>query len=167
MIREEAIPKIPSFQAPIHLSKNRSSYLQTLFVFKLNKKLKVLGSFASLLNGVNMTHYRVGYYKPTFEFRQITEFMAIFASDERLVGLTGPSINRQAAIDAKLLAAAPELLLALKTLCQQIEQALPNPDIKTKTTTQELSTIHITELMKAVQSAKTLIGTLEHGRPSY
>jgi hypothetical protein len=46
--------------------------------------------------------------------------MAIFDQEESLVGLTGPSTSRKAALDARLFAAAPNLLSMLKYLCTAV-----------------------------------------------
>jgi hypothetical protein len=100
-----------------------------------------------------MTQYLVGYYKPSFEFTRISEFMAIFDQQGTLVGLTGPSTSRQAALDARLFAAAPELLRALKNVCQMVEDQRNQP--------RELTFGHHAELTETVRQAKALIQTVE------
>ncbi|MCE3235803.1 MAG: hypothetical protein K0Q50_1983 [Vampirovibrio sp.] len=110
-----------------------------------------------------MTDYKVGYYKPTYEFTRITEFMAILTTDGRLVGITGPSTSRQAALDARLFANAADLLAALKKL-----HMLLNPfisDTATRQTAEPGSQPLFTaeELAEALQHTATLIDRTENG----
>lgn len=110
-----------------------------------------------------MTYYKVGYYKPTFEFTRITEFMAVLAENGRLVGITGPSTSRQAALDARLFAKAPDLLFALKKLHLLLEPLDPNQPAQTGAESFPEASVNMTELIEALRYAGQIIDSVGNG----
>src|SRR5687768_10085266 len=100
---------------------------------------------------VEMAPYLVGYYKPTYEFTRIPEFMAIFDRQGTLIGLTGPATSRQAACDARLFALSPKMYTALHDLCQ----ALNEPFILEHDST--ICNAENNKLQEALKQAQTLI----------
>lgn len=104
-----------------------------------------------------MPHYKLGYYKPTFEFTRIPEFMAILDEQGNLVGLTGPATSRQAALDARLFSAAPDLLFALKTLSLLLEEVQQNTHSQPSILMDEL------KLEEALSRARAIIHQVENG----
>lgn len=104
-----------------------------------------------------MTHYKIGYYKPTFEFTRISEFMAILDESGNPVGLTGPATSRQAALDARLFAASPDLLFSLKTLCILLEQLQENAGNLSPALLSEL------KMEDALERAQSVIHQVENG----
>jgi hypothetical protein len=105
-----------------------------------------------------MTQYLVGYYKPSFEFTRIPEFMAIFDHQGMLIGLTGPSTSRQAALDARLFAAAPELLSVVKNLCWAITK-----QSHMQTNQAEAAPNDRSSLLEFAHQAEQIVRQIEHG----
>ncbi len=58
--------------------------------------------------------WEVGYYTPTERFRATPEHVAVCRPDMSLVAVTGPTGCRQSEADARLMAAAPDLLAAIE-----------------------------------------------------
>jgi len=58
----------------------------------------------------------VGQYEQTIEFLNIRNHACVYLPDMALIALTGRADDRQAQIDADLIAAAPDLLAALEAL---------------------------------------------------
>lgn len=107
---------------------------------------------------VEMIPYLVGYYKPTYEFTRIPEFMAIFDRQGTLVGLTGPATSRQAAWDARLFALSPKMFMALQDLCK----ALDDPYVLEQ---QSENSLENSKLHAALKQAQTLLQQMESGMP--
>ena len=104
-----------------------------------------------------MIPYLVGYYKPTYEFTRIPEFMAIYDRQGNLIGLTGPSTSRQAAQDARLFALSPNLYKALGDLCAALKDSMegyPRED-----QSEDL------ELKLAFEQAQEILRLMESGSP--
>lgn len=60
--------------------------------------------------------FKVGYYRPTYAFNQVQEFMALLSQEDEPVCLTGSSMSREAALNAKLFCMAPELRQQLQVI---------------------------------------------------
>lgn len=79
---------------------------------------------SKLESDLNNVPYNMGYYRPTINFQLIDEFMAVLDAANQLVAITGPSTSRTAALNAKLLACAPELLVQLRAISLLTSQTL-------------------------------------------
>jgi len=108
---------------------------------------------------VEMAPYLVGYYKPTYEFTRIPEFMAIFDRQGTLIGLTGPATSRQAAWDARLFALSPKMYRALHDLCNALKEP-SNLEQEQTINSQENKA-----LQEALKQAQTVIELMENGKP--
>jgi type VI protein secretion system component VasF len=61
--------------------------------------------------------WTIGVYRTTAEFREHEEHVAVMkADDQMLLAITGPTLDAASVADARLIAAAPELLELLKAL---------------------------------------------------
>jgi hypothetical protein len=76
---------------------------------------------------IGTTCFKVGYYRPTYAFQHIDEFMGIIDTDGQLVAVTGPSTSREAALNAKLFACSPQLLQQLKSIYEALQKTAEFP----------------------------------------
>lgn len=66
--------------------------------------------------------WAVGVYEATDNFRSITQHACICDHDTlALIAVTGPATDKQSQADARLMAAAPDLLAALEAVLQGFE----------------------------------------------
>lgn len=74
------------------------------------------------IGAIGKTSFKVGYYKPTYAFQYIDEFMGILDPEGQLVAVTGPSTSREAALNAKLFAYSPQLLQHLRCIYERLQK---------------------------------------------
>lgn len=66
--------------------------------------------------------WEVGVYEPSDEFRRVSAHTAVMRADDcRLVAVTGPVGDAASEADARLMAAAPDMLAVLKELAEETE----------------------------------------------
>jgi hypothetical protein len=112
---------------------------------------------------VEMAPYIVGYYKPTYEFTRIPEFMAIFDRQGELIGLTGPATSRQAAQDARLFALSPQLLTTLQDLYNAL--SISCPDTSEMHETEFENQMNQSRVQKALERARHILQQVEGNVP--
>lgn len=106
---------------------------------------------------IGRTCFKVGYYRPTYAFQHIDEFMGIMDTEGQLVAVTGPSTSREAALNAKLFACSPQLLQQLKSIYEMLQKSAELPVGSDKNSSIQQPDLWLKNWLKECQLLLTLL----------
>lgn len=103
--------------------------------------------------------YKVGYYRPTYDFSQIQEFMAVLGPNEEMIALTGSSMSRDAALNARMFSLAPALQKQLQVIYDTL---MKYPRFLSDTQTRQEALDGNETLASWLQDTERLLKTLDN-----